>query len=285
MLRIGEYESTFRAAAKPRFQLHETQFQRPLFIHDLVDAELSAYRPRLEDYLGTFCESGCELQLLAKADYGRLGELMGRVVAVQPGIVCTYRNLGTEGWRTRYSLGEDLELLCQELTVPVLVLPHPRAGKEASHALKATSRVMVVADHLTGDDRLVDHAAACVSPGGTLIVTHVEAQSTFDYYLGVISRIAEIDSDVAEPKLRERLLKEPLDYIQSVADALARSGADLSVVSEVTLGHRLVEYRRLIEKHTADLLVLNGKDPNHTVMHPMAYPLAAELDEIPLLLL
>ena len=50
-------------------------------------------------------------------------------------------------------------------------------------------------------------------------------------------------------------------------------------------GHHLFEYRRLIEQHEVDLLVLNTKDEDQLAMHGIAYALAVELRQIPLLML
>ena len=50
-------------------------------------------------------------------------------------------------------------------------------------------------------------------------------------------------------------------------------------------GHHLAEYKRLIEQQEVDLLVLNTKDENQLAMHGMAYALAVELRQIPLLML
>ena len=51
------------------------------------------------------------------------------------------------------------------------------------------------------------------------------------------------------------------------------------------MGHRLSEYKRLIGEHEVDLLVMNTKDAEQHAMHGMAYPLAVELRDIPLLML
>ena len=53
----------------------------------------------------------------------------------------------------------------------------------------------------------------------------------------------------------------------------------------VVFGSHLSEYKRLIEEHEVDLLVLNTKDEDQLAMHGMAYALAVELRQIPLLML
>ncbi len=51
------------------------------------------------------------------------------------------------------------------------------------------------------------------------------------------------------------------------------------------MGDRVEEYRRLVEDHRVDLLVLNTLDGDQLAMHGQAYPLAVELRGIPLLML
>ena len=53
----------------------------------------------------------------------------------------------------------------------------------------------------------------------------------------------------------------------------------------VAMGDRIHEYRRLIEDHHVDMLVLNTLDGDQLAMHGQAYPLAVELRAIPLLML
>ena len=59
----------------------------------------------------------------------------------------------------------------------------------------------------------------------------------------------------------------------------------VDIKSIVTLGHRLKEYRTLIEQHEVDLLVFDTKDEDQLAMHGLSYPLAVELRQIPLLML
>jgi hypothetical protein len=53
----------------------------------------------------------------------------------------------------------------------------------------------------------------------------------------------------------------------------------------VAMGDRVEEYRRLVEDHRVDLLVLNTLDGDQLAMHGQAYPLAVDLRGIPLLML
>ena len=103
----------------------------------------------------------------------------------------------------------------------------------------------------------------------------------------VIARIPEVDTETARETIKAQLLKEPRDYIESCAEVLARDAKDLSLTVElvVAMGHRLSEYENLIQEHEVDLLVINTKDEDQFAMHGIAYPLAVEMRQIPLLML
>ena len=53
----------------------------------------------------------------------------------------------------------------------------------------------------------------------------------------------------------------------------------------VEFGRYLKQYRQHIEKESADLLVIHSKDEDQLAMHGLAYPLAIELREIPILMI
>ncbi len=287
-MKLDEFESVFKAADKKQFSLQEPTLRRLLIVADLEGEELQAFVTRVvkfAQHFGHVDSSDFSHEVITKQSYGDLGELLQRVEELSPDMVCTYRNLGSSGWKYRHSLGEDVDVLSQAVPAPTLLVPHPLAGRDAAHALVGVDNVMVVADHLTGDDRLVNFGFACTGRGGRLHLCHVEAASIFDYYMSIIEKLPDIDSEIAREGIRERLLKEPADYIQSVTNVLAEAGQkDVAIQSHVLMGHRLLEYRRLVTETTADLLVLNARDSEQIAMHPMAYPLAVELDQIPQLL-
>ncbi len=166
-----------------------------------------------------------------------------------------------------------------------MLLPHPEAERSAEHSIKNTDTVMAIADHLTGDHRLVNYALRFTENGGTLWLTHVEDEATFGRYMEIISKIPTIDTDEAREAVREQLLKEPQDYIDDCVEVLRAAGTHVKVEHLVVFGHHLSEYKRLIEQHTVDLLVLNTKDEDQLAMHGIAYALAVELRQIPLLML
>ena len=286
MTNVDQFESAFRAAAKPVFRRRGLELERVLVVTDLDPSEADAFGERIRGFL-THASGADEASYdtIAGVEARSTGALLQLIEDAAPSLVCAYRNLYSDGWQWPHSLGEALDLLTQTTEAPVLVLPHPKAGREATHALKNTNRIMAVTDHLAGDDRLVNWAVAMTQPGGRLILSHVEDSRVFDRYTDVIGKIPSIDTDNARARIEAQLLKEPRDYIDSVRERLAADKVDIEVESVVMLGHQLSDYRRLIEEHEIDMLVLNTRDAEQLAMHGLAYPIAVEMRNIPLLML
>ena len=151
--------------------------------------------------------------------------------------------------------------------------------------MSGTDTVVAMTDHLVGDDRLVNWAARFTGEGGKLVLSNVEDIATFERFMEVVGRIPSIDTDDARATIQDRLGRDVRDYISSCAKAISREGLPFAVEEVVTRGHHLSEYRRIVEEHGADLLVMNTKDDDQLAMHGLAYPLAIEVRSIPLLLL
>ncbi len=286
MTNVDQFESAFRAAAKPIFRHRDIELERVLVVTDLPPDEAHGFGERIRAFL-THASGADEARYdtVAGVEARSTGQLLRLVEDAAPSLVCAYRNLHSDGWNWPHSLGEALDLLTQTTEAPVLVLPHPKAGREAEHALRNTNRIMAVTDHLAGDDRLVNWAVAMTQDGGKLLLSHVEDTRVFNRYIDLIGKIPSIDTDHARARIKEQLLKEPQDYITSVRDRLRDDGVSIEIDSVVMLGHQLSDYRKLIDEHEIDMLVLNTRDDEQLAMHGLAYPLAVEMRNIPLLML
>jgi hypothetical protein len=253
-------------------------------VTDREPEHASAFEESVKVFLGVLGSSPT-WTMVTGGDFDTIDDLLGILERATPDLVCTYRHLHSTQWQDPRTLGDFVEVLSQATTYPILVLPHPDARRASAHALKNTDRVMAITDHLTGDHRLVNYAVRFTQSDGTVYLTHVEDEITFERYMGVISRIPEIDTDLARETIAAQLVKEPRDYIDSSRSILEDAGVSVRVEAIVRRGHRLTEYRKLIDEHEVDLLVLNTKDEDQLAMHGMAYPLAVELRQIPILML
>ena len=286
MTRVDQFESVFRAATRTVFEPTTIEIGSALVVCDGDGSQAEDFVARTRSFLDVLDRAeNLRWRSVTESEFGAVPELLERVEAERPGLICTHRHLHSESWRWPYTLGEYVDVLTQATTTPVLVVPHPERPEFQRLAVRRPKSVMAMTDHLTGDHRLVNFAAHFTEAEGTLSLSHVEDDTTFERYMEAISKISTIDTDTARQEIRARLLKDPSDYIETCREGLAKSAPTLTVESVVTSGHHIREYQRLIEEHDVDLLVMNTKDEGQLAMHGLAYPLAIELRAIPLLLL
>ena len=286
MTKVDQFESVFRAAARTVFTPQDVEVGSVLVVSDREASAADDFGARARGFLHALDQTeNIRWRVVHGGEFSTVPDLLELVDSEHPGLVCTYRHLHSESWRWPNTLGEFVDVLTQATTTPVVVMPHPERPESKSLGGRRTESVMAVTDHLTGDNRLVNHAAHYAQEGGTLYLSHVEDDAVFDRYMEAISKIASIDTDAARSDIEARLMKDPMDYIDSCRAGLSKSIPGLTVASIVTSGHHIREYRRLIEEHDVDLLVMNTKDEDQLAMHGLAYPLAVELKSIPLLML
>ena len=284
MSKLDEFASIFRSADKAQYTHAGVEVRRVALFTDVAAEPSRRFCADVKGLL-TSLSTDIEWVVVDGDQYRLIDELLGHVERIKPDLICAYRNLHGRARRFAFSLGGHVDVLTQATTTPVLLLPDPDEEHRLPASCKNTDRVMVLTDHLTGSDRIVSYGVRFTEDAGHLVLAHLENDQVFDRYLAVISKIPTIDTDEARLRIREQLLKEPKEYIRSCQDELARHGVPLAVHEEVTMGHHVAECRRLIDKHEIDLVVMNTKDEDQLAMHGLAYPLAVELRDIPLLLL
>ncbi len=284
MTKLDTFESIFKSADKPVYVYARVEFERVLVLTDLSDAEAAPLLDQVRTFLSVLGED-LEWLHLGGGDFASVGSLLEQIERAAPDLVVTYRHLQSNAWQWPHGLGEYLDVLTQATDIPVLVLPHPDAGRALPHAIANTDCVMAITDHLTADARLIDYALRFTAPSGTCWLTHIESQRQFDHFQAAVAKIPEIETDDARQLVQIQLLKEPRDYVESCRGVVEAQGVPVKIEAIVTMGDRVEEYRRLVEDHRVDLLVLNTLDGDQLAMHGQAYPLAVELRSIPLLML
>lgn len=288
MTKIDQFESIFRAASKEVFEPATVEFNRVMVITDLSQADSQPFQQEVQTFLSVFAEqSDPTWQLVHGKQFSTVPKLLDAINEFRPDLICTYRNLHIPATEHPYSLGVYVDVLTQATTTPILLMPRMDLQTEfetAALAKTGTGRVMAITNHLAGDHHLVNVGASLVRRGGKLFLTHVEDQATFERFLSVIDKIAEIDSDTAKDAIVNRLLSEPRDYIESCKTILEKNG-EIEVEQIVTCGHLLKHHLKLIEEHEIDLLILHTKDDDQLAMHGLAYPLAVEMRNRPMLLI
>lgn len=285
MTSLNNFESIFRSADKPVFEYSPITVDRILLATDLPSPEAEAMVPALREFLAAIDDGHCEWAVLSEDDFENVRQLLDRVEQHRPDLIVTWRHLKSDAWHWPFSLGEYLDVLIQATAAPVMILPHPEAGRALPHSLRNTDRVMAMTDHLAGDSLLVNQALAYTHAGGHCWLTHVESDHDFERYIEVISKIPTIDTETARETIKAQMLKEPRDFIARCRATVEAEKLPITIEELVTTGHRLSEYRTLIEEQEIDLLVMYARDEQQLAMHGRTYPLAVELRQIPLLML
>lgn len=291
MSNLDQFESAFRSAAKDVFHYRRVAIRSVLVVTDLTGAAAEQFKAVVERFTAALtAHEEVSYTLITGDRFASPKDLLDVVEKQRPDLIATYRCLHSTAWQWVYTLGAHIDVLTQATTTPVLLMPHParnagRGPDAGTEAPAQTDRVMAVTDHLAGDERLVNSALAFAQATGTLYLTHVEDDATLDRYIDAIGKISEIDTDTARERITAQLLKEPADYIRSVTAALFEAKVACAIEQRVVLGHHVTQYREMVEACEVDLLVLNTKDDDHSAMHGVAYALAVELRDTPLLML
>lgn len=283
MHQIDEFESRFRRAEREAYLFADVPIDSVLILTDGSRDEADALRGSLSSFLPRIADAD-KWRILSADDYHNVGELLERVDAEQTDLVVTYRHLQERSFVPQHSLGVYLDVLTQATAIPVLLLPGTAAAP-ISLVDRIAQRVMVVADHIAGDARLINYGARMCTTGGTMWLCHVEDDAIFEYYIRAIERIPEIDSDQARVLIGTQLEKNAADYIETCIQVLNADGPNVAFHADVTRGHHLTAYRKLIDEHAIDLVVANTKNEDQLAMHGMTYSLSVEMLDVPLLLL
>lgn len=280
---IDEFESMFRRADKEQYSCVEIPIESVTLVSDGSRSEAEAVEADVRQFISQL--SGTSgWRIITGDEYHTVSELMAAIDQQQTDLLITHRHLQETSLVPQHSLGVYLDVLTQTTSIPVLVLPGT-AVSPMKLAERDCDRVMVVADHISGDNRLINYGAAMCRPGGTMWLCHVEDDLVFERYMQVIGRIPEIDTEAARVLIENQLLKEASDFIEECARVIHAEGPNIRVEPYVGRGHHLRDYRQLIEQHDADLLVLNTKDDDQLAMHGSAYSLSVELTDVSMLLL
>ncbi len=286
MTRIDQFESVFKSADKPVFRYEPFAVGSALVLTDLDGDGAERFSALIRKYLDASGEEEMPpLQVVSGDEFGSIEECLKIIDRNKPELICTYRGLHSDCWRWGHSLGSYVEVLTQTVNIPVLVFPHPGSAAALSADEDDCSRVMAMTDHLAGDSRLVNAALFFTPASGTLHLTNIEDEQVFERYMAAIEKIPSVDSAAVRENLLFRILKEARDYIQSCRAVVAEQGLEVEILEAIELGMHVEDYRQLVVAGEIDLLVMNTREVDQLAMHGLAYMLAVELSDIPLLLL
>jgi uncharacterized protein (UPF0335 family) len=281
-MQIDQFESHFKSAVKEQFEFAEIVLRSIVLVCDLDAGEVEALRSIAERLLPN--DSNSTWTIIGQKDIESTISLVERVNEIDPDIIVACRNIRTDEESLKYGLSNYVDALTQACTAPVLLLPD-LALSELETSISDHSDVMVQTNHLTGDSRLINWGVAFAGDGGNLFLTHIEDDAIFDTYMTVISKIPELNTELARETIAAELLKEPSDFIENAKKVLNEKCSSVSVKGLVKLGHTLEDYRKLLDRHQIDLVIINTKVNGQLAMGGRAYAIAVQFKHCPLLLL
>ena len=280
---IDEFESIFKRAEREQFVFAHVPIRSVALITDLDDASATQQKDRLTEFVPGLKDVS-DWRFVTGSEFANVAQLLEQVNEEQTDLIVTWRHIKEEDFVPQHSLGVFLDVLTQTTAIPVLVLPGT-SGNPKPFRDTDCDRVMVVADHISGDNRLINYGVRFCRNGGTMWLCHIEDDRVFSRYMQAIGRIPRIDTDDAERLIGDQLLKDATDFVESCIEVLREKGPKVGFESVVQFGHYLKEYRSLIEDNKIDLFVANTKDDDQLAMHGIAYSLSVELTNVPMLLL
>ncbi len=285
-MRLDEFESVFRSALKPRYRFARPDVERVLVLTDLSDQRAPAFDRSVRTLLEPLGAHGSvDWQLLCGDAVSDIDHVVEQVRGADVGLVVTHRHVLSRWRDTPHAIGSALEVLTQLLDVPVLMTPSPDQPGFSARSDRSAQRVLVVADHLAGDQRLIDWGLHITHDDGTIVVAHVEDERVCERYLDAISKIPTLDTDIARRELPAKLLGDANAWIMSVVEQMQEHGVTETLIPVVRLGTPLAVFMDLVAEHTIDLVVARAKENGQHAMEGTAFALATELHETSVLLL
>ncbi|MCG8419044.1 MAG: universal stress protein [Proteobacteria bacterium] len=284
-MKLDDFESLFRSSVKARFHLDSPRMESVVLLTDLPADQAES----LESTARRFLSASLAVDKLAwrttcEGEFGRVREMVSLLDKERPDLVISYRHLLGRDKDLLHSLGSFIDTVTQVTEFPVLLLP-PLGHSNFEQRMARLETVLVATDHIIGDERLINWGLFMCPEHGTVVLAHVEDDTTFQRYMDIIAMIPDANTETTVERIKKKLLGRPADYIGSIAEALESAHIDEKVVPIVTMGRALSDYQRIVEEHNVDLIVLNTKDESQLAMHGMAYAISVELHDRPLLLL
>jgi uncharacterized protein (DUF302 family) len=283
--RIDTFESIFRRANKPIFRFSPPKVEKILLMSDLSGHHAQRFEERVRRFVETGYPGG---RITWESVHGEKPDtreaFLKSVEACAPDLIVTHRNLYDDLRDPNFGMGIYVLVLTQSTDVPVMVVPR-LWDKGFEKATEKLEDVILVTDGLVRVDRLVNWAVHFVNNSGTLFFTNVESQVAFDRYMVAISRIPDIETELAEREIRRELLKEAEDYIRRCQEVLAAVKPNLQTEVLVTMGDPLLTYRELLKQYPCEMLVMESKDERQIAMRGLAYTMAVEFSDTVMLLI
>ena len=284
MVLIDEFESQFRRAAKEHFKFESIGWEKILIVVEKPEVLEGHVNQLSANMLGSKFAASPKVEVFSLLPQEPVTEFIKRIKEIEPSLIITHRHLFHLSPQQIQSLGIHIDVITQSTDIPVLLIPETDSCE--SHDIPTTfKKVIVLSDHLPKDSHLISYGISVAAENAELILVDMEDRLAFDRFIEIVSKIPEIDTELAREKVKEQLFKEAEEFQDDCLATLVELNLPLTLKKEVRFGSTVADFRELVSAHNADLIVMNTKDHEQLAMHGLAYPLAVEFTDIPLVML
>lgn len=285
-MHLDEFESQFKSAIKTPYVYEEISLSSIALICDEEEAASNRLFNEVQSLVPPLAgHSEPRWRVFDRDSFTTVSDLLSKLEDFGADLIITERNLKLDrADNLIYGLTNYIDALTQVMGAPVLLLP-VRDTIDVETKCYAPKAIMVETNHLTGDSRLINWGVRFAEPNRSLHLTHIEDGIAFANYIDAIGKIPEINTRLAEQTLHDTLLKLPHDFVRSARASLQSKFRDLKVEGIVRFGTALSDYESIIKEKAIDLVVLNTKEAGQLAMNGIAYAMAVEFKDRPLLLL
>ncbi len=161
---LDEFESMFRRAEREPFVYQDVPLGHITLVTDGSDQQAAELQAVIQSFLPRLPSSPAWRRINGE-HFNNVEDLLKQINARPTDLLITYRHLREETLIPQHSLGVFLDVLTQATMIPVLVLPGT-AGHPMSLAGEICDRVLLVTDHISGDDHLINHGVRMCAAGG-----------------------------------------------------------------------------------------------------------------------
>ncbi|MDE0757742.1 MAG: hypothetical protein OSB45_06235 [Pseudomonadales bacterium] len=214
---------------------------------------------------------------------GSRSDFLNSIETQSADLMVTHHHLFETFTDPNLGLGTYLETLLQSSPIPLMIVPH-YLDPGLAPATEKLEDVLVISDHFSNSDELINWSAEFVSNSGALWLTHVESEVDFERYMQAIARIPELDTETARTTLCRELLHESMSYIQNCKQQLAKTNPALAVELLACMGQPLHTYRQWLCSDKHELLVIPALAEDRFAQRALTGQLASEYPHIALLI-
>jgi hypothetical protein len=277
MLKMDHFASIFRAADKELLLISEVLLSKVVLVTDVSREESLEIWERWKGIL----PNDVELVLFDQETSRSLSNLVQRIDTLGCDLIITYRCLHSDAWKYPFAIGSHVEVLTQVSSCPVLLMPDPRENMDP---FTDASLIMLMSGDLSQEGELVGLACGIRGKEAEIILTQLEDNFAMKRLLSLISKIPQIDTDVAERAIFERIEREAEEWVNRCSDLLSQRENPPKITHMLLHEPTIEDCVQLMRNTKPDMLVINTKDDEQLAIHGLAYPLMVQFRNLPLLL-